>query len=98
MPTVAQAIDRMRASLRVLGALGEEVVDEWQYVTDLEGTWGRRFDQVVASRGTQALTPAAAAAIDQLVLEAAAVDDPHRAIDWLSTLPQAALLALDEVG
>jgi hypothetical protein len=96
MPTIAQAIDRTRDAMRGLAALGEEVTDEWQYVTDLEGTWRRRLDQVADARGAETLSAEAAAAIDQLATEAAAVDDPHRAIDWLSTLPQAALLALGE--
>ena len=98
MLTIAEAVDRTRDALRGLAELGEAVGDEWQYVTDLEGTWRRRLDQVVAARGAEALDPGAAAAIEALAAEAAAVDDPHRAIDWLSTLPQAALLALGEAG
>lgn len=38
------------------------------------------------------------AAIDRLVAEADMVTDPHRAIDWLSTLPQATLVALGEAA
>jgi hypothetical protein len=33
-----------------------------------------------------------------LVAEASSIADPHRAIDWLSTLPQVALAALGESG
>ena len=98
MLTIADAVDRTRDALRGLAELGEGVTDEWQYVTDLEGTWRRRLEQVVAARGTDPLDPASAMAIEALADEAAAVDDPHRAIDWLSTFPQAALLALGEAG
>lgn len=98
MPTIAEAIDQTRDALRGLARLGEQVADEWQYVTDLEGTWTRRLEQVAEARGSEGLGPDAAAAIEELASEAAAVDDPHRAIDWLSTLPQAALLALGEGG
>jgi hypothetical protein len=98
MLTIAEAVDRTRDALRGLASLGEEIADEWQYVTDLEGTWRRRLDQVADARGGEALGPGVAAAIEGLTEEAAAIDDPHRAIDWLSTLPRAALLALGEAG
>ena len=98
MLTVAEALDHTRDALRGLAALGEGVADEWQYVTDLEGTWRRRLDQVAQARGGEVLGPGIAAAIEGLAEEAAAIDDPHRAIDWLSTLPQSALVALGEAG
>jgi hypothetical protein len=36
------------------------------------------------------------AAIVRLIDEIGRISDPHRAIDWLSTFPQAALLALGD--
>jgi hypothetical protein len=36
------------------------------------------------------------AAVDRLVAEADLITDPHRAIDWLSTLSQVTLVALGE--
>jgi hypothetical protein len=51
---------------------------------------------VAAARATQAPEREADAAIEWLEAEAARIADPHRAIDWLSTLPQAALLAIGE--
>jgi hypothetical protein len=42
------------------------------------------------------MDPAADAAIDRLIDEVDRITDPHRAIDWLSTFPQVALLALGE--
>jgi hypothetical protein len=44
------------------------------------------------------LADTAGTAIDRLADEAGTIDDPHKAIDWLSTFPQAALLALGEAG
>ena len=40
----------------------------------------------------------AAAALDRLVDEVGRIVDPHRAIDWLSTFPQVALLAVGRSG
>ena len=41
-------------------------------------------------------TDEASAAIDLAVDEIGRIEDPHRAIDWLSTFPQVVLLAMDE--
>ena len=38
----------------------------------------------------------AAGAIDRAIVEVDLIEDPHRAIDWLSTFPQVVLLALGE--
>lgn len=96
--TVADAVERARSAMTALQALGEEVADEWQYVTDLEAGWGERLGAVVAARGDETLPTAAAAAIDLAAAETALISDPHRAIDWLSTFPQIVLFALDEPG
>ncbi len=99
MPTtVAAAVDRALAALDALRTRGEEVADEWQYVTDLGTTWAARLRDVAAARGDEALTDAAGSAIDRLAEEARSIEDPHKAIDWLSTFPQAALLTLGEAG
>jgi hypothetical protein len=95
---VADAVERARSAMSALQALGEEVADEWQYVTDLEAGWSERFDAVLAARGEEALPPATAAAIELAAAETALISDPHRAIDWLSTFPQIVLFALDEPG
>ena len=79
-------------------ALGEEVPDEWQYVTDLDAAWGERLDAVAAARGKEVLNAATGAAVERAADEAALISDPHRAIDWLSTFPQVVLFALDEPG
>jgi hypothetical protein len=81
-----------------LRALGEQVDDEWQYVTDLEAAWVERLDTVVAARGAEVLPPATFAAMERAAAETTLISDPHRAIDWLSTFPQIVLFALDEPG
>ena len=77
----------------MLADLGETVEDEWSYVTKL-AEMGRARIRAVVPDG-EALVPAeTAAAIDALAEEAGRITDPHRAIDWLSTLPAVAELAL----
>lgn len=96
MATTAELIDQSVAAHARLAEVGEAVADEWQYIQDLRAAWDARFAEVRATRGTEAATAAATAAVAQLVTETTGIVDPHRAIDWLSTLPQAALLALGE--
>lgn len=96
--TIADLTARTTEILAGLAALGEAVEDEWQYVTDLGAVWRARLAAVAAARGAEPVDEAAAAAIELLAEEVALIADPHRAIDWLSTLPQAALLAIGETG
>ena len=94
--TVDAAIELALDTLDSLTALGEEVEDEWQYVQDLADTWRTRLEAVADSRGGEALGADRGGAIARASAEAAEIDDPHRAIDWLSTFPQVALAALGE--
>jgi hypothetical protein len=94
--TVAAAIALAIDGLLALGELGEDVEDEWQYVQDLVDAWRARLEDVEAARGGEALSPERGAAVSRAVDEARLVTDPHRAIDWISTLPQVVLVALDE--
>jgi hypothetical protein len=94
--TVRDVIDRVANAYASLGELGEEIEDEWSYVTDLTEAWRARFDEVAAGRGLEAATGPARAAIDRAIDEIGRITDPHRAIDWLSTFPQVVLLALEE--
>ena len=81
------------AALGVLADLGETIEDEWTYVTKLTEMGRARLHAAVPDAG--ALVPAEiASAIDTLADEAGRITDPHRAIDWLSTLPAIAELAL----
>jgi hypothetical protein len=94
--TVATGIADALTVLAGLRARGEEIADEWQYVVDLESVWANRLRQVAEARGAEPLPDAAERALRRLALEAASIGDPHRAIDWLSTFPQATLVALGE--
>lgn len=94
--TVADAIAAAQPAYDALAELAEEVEDEWSYINDLAAAWRDRFDEVAAARGHEPAADGVAAAVDALATEAAAVDDPHRAIDWLSTYPQVILIALGE--
>ena len=97
-PTIADLIDRALAGFDVLAATAAPVEDEWQYVADLETVWKGRLRAVAEARGGEPAPAGTEAAIAALVEEAGRIPDPHRAIDWLSTLPQVALAALGEAG
>ena len=97
-PTIAELVERTIAGFESLSATAEPVSDEWQYVTDLGTVWRARLQAVADSRGAEQAPPGAGDAIAALVAEAARIADPHRAIDWLSTLPQVALAALGEAA
>ncbi len=94
--TVADAIAAAHAAYDTLSELAEDVADEWSYVNDLATAWRDRLDDVAAARGHEPADDGVAAAIEAVAAESAAIDDPHRAIDWLSTLPQIVLIALGE--
>jgi hypothetical protein len=51
---------------------------------------------VAAARSTERATPELERAVDALIDEVSAIEDEHRAIDWLSTFPQVLLTALGE--
>lgn len=94
--TFVDAIELALGALDDLVALGEEIEDEWQYVQDLSAAWRDRLDAVAAARADELVPPPAARAVERLAEEARLVADPHRAIDWLSTFPQAVLVALGD--
>ena len=94
--TVADLVQRALAGFDGLAAVAEPVADEWQYVTDLDTVWRGRLNAVAGARGAETASAETEAAIAALVGEAGRIADPHRAIDWLSTLPQVALASLGE--
>jgi hypothetical protein len=94
--TIATLLARALDAYEELEALGEDVEDEWTYVTDLEAAWRERFEKVIAERAADPATPEMVAAVDRAVDEIGRIRDPHRAIDWLSTYPQVVLLAIGE--
>jgi len=94
--TVRSALGRALEALDGLQQLGEDVEDEWTYVTDLGAAWRNRLEDVVAARGDDPLAEARSAAVDRAIDEVELISDPHRAIDWLSTFPQVVLVAVGE--
>ena len=65
-------------------------------MNDLADAWRERFEGVAAASMGTSIDPAADAAIERAIDEIGRIADPHRAIDWLSTFPQVALLAIGE--
>jgi hypothetical protein len=98
VPTVRDLIERATEALAALARRGEAIEDEWIYVTDLETAWSARLAEVAAARGDERAPAAVAAAVERAAAEADRIEDPHRAIDWLSTLPQVVLVALGEAA
>jgi hypothetical protein len=94
--TIPELMEQAIAALESLAVTAEPIDDEQQYVRDLVLVWSARLRTVGADRATQAGNPEQDDAIAWIAAEAARVSDPHRAIDWLSTLPQVALLAVGE--
>jgi hypothetical protein len=95
--TIQNVVDRALQAYASLIELGESIEDEWSYINDLAGAWERRLTEVAAERGADAAAPPVAVAVDRAIDEVGLIEDPHRAIDWLSTFPQVVLLALGEV-
>ena len=94
--TVADALAAARPAYEALLERAEAIEDEWSYVNDLASAWLDRLDEVGNVRGAAPVGPEVASAVRLLAAEAATIDDPHRAIDWLSTYPQVLLLAVGE--
>jgi hypothetical protein len=94
--TIQDAVDRALDAYAALTDLGEEIEDEWSYVTDLTAAWRERLGDVSLARGEAVVAPDVSRAVDRAVDEIGRITDPHRAIDWLSTYPQVILVALGE--
>lgn len=94
--TIRDLLDEALGAFDALADTAAPVEDEWQYVQDLGTVWRARLGTVAAARGDEPAHPETEAAIAGLAAEVARITDPHRAIDWLSTLPQVALAAIGE--
>jgi len=94
--SIRTAVTRALEAYDSLQLLGEDVEDEWTYVQDLAGVWRERLESVVAERGDEPLPDPMATAVDCAIDEIGRIEDPHRAIDWLSTFPQVVLVAAGE--
>jgi len=91
--TRGAALSAALAAVDALAALGETVEDEWPYVTALAEA-GRARLRTAAGDSSAALPADRAAAVAAACAESGRIADPHRAIDWLSTLPAVVELAL----
>lgn len=89
---VARALDALDA----LGLQGEEVEDEWTYVTDLVDAQRSRLEAIRDRRPGDEIAADRVSAVALAIEETEAISDPHKAIDWLSTFPDLIALALDE--
>lgn len=98
MTSIPVLVERIVGALGTLAVLGESVEDEWTYVHDLEAVWSARLRAIAATRSSAEIPADLEPAIDRLIDEVGRITDPHRAIDWLSTLPQATLVALGETA
>ena len=92
--TIRDALDRALDAYTVLSELAEGIEDEWSYVNDLTDAWRTRFDEVIVRHGDGDASDETSQAIDQAIDEIQRIEDPHRAIDWLSTFPQVVLVAV----
>ena len=96
MATIGDAIAAARPAYDDLTALAEDVEDEWSYINDLAAAWIERMDaRCPPPAGTSRRQPASRRP-PGAHRRGRLLDDPHRAIDWLSTFPQVLLIALGE--
>jgi hypothetical protein len=93
--TVGGLLAATIAAEDALAELGESIEDEWSYVNDLRQAWTDRLTDVAdGADGARAADRHVVEAVELAIDEASLIRDPHRAIDWLSTLPQVVLLAV----
>lgn len=92
-PTVEDVVTRALEAYEALVLLAEEVEDEWSYIQDLSGAWRAELERARGADQGPA-TASVVGAVDRLAAEVGRITDPHRAIDWMSTFPQAVLLAM----
>ena len=92
--TISDALDRALDAYTVLAELGEGIEDELSYVNDRTDAGRTRVDEVAARHGDDDASDETSQAIDQAIDEIQRIEDPHRAIDWLSTFPQIVLIAV----
>jgi len=97
--TLGALLDAAIAAEDALADLGESIEDEWSYVNDLRQAWTDRLAEAGSgAAGQRPAEPATVEAVQLAIDEAGRISDPHRAIDWLSTLPQVVLLAVGQEG
>jgi len=94
--TIPELMERATDALITLAKTAEPLDDEQQYVRDLVTVWSARLRTVGVARAADPGRAELDTAVEWLAGEAGRIADPHRAIDWLSTFPQAVLVAVGE--
>jgi hypothetical protein len=92
--TAAEVVDRAAEAYSTLAELAETIEDEWQYVTDLVDLYLPGIRSLAEQDPGLVLGAAQVAAVDEAIAEIGLIEDPHKAIDWLSTFPHVVGLAL----
>lgn len=87
-------MERVAVAYRALADLAESVEDEWQYVTDLTDAYLPAIRALADADSGRALDTGQVVALDEAMAEIALIEDPHKAIDWLSTFPHIVALAV----
>ena len=95
-PTLSSALDRALVAYERLAEVGEVIDDEWSYIADLRAAWTEHLQGIAAMRGEEPVPPHVDEALSAAIGEIDRIEDPHRAIDWLSTFPQVVCLAIGE--
>ena len=93
-PTRADALSLALDAYEALALVGEEVADEWIYVSALADAGRARLTRAAGQRPELPLARTEATAVAAAAAEVHRIADPHRAIDWLSTFPAVVELAL----
>jgi hypothetical protein len=92
--TAGDVVDRAAEAYSALAELAETIEDEWQYVTDLVDFYLPGIRSLTDPDPGLVLRVAQVSAVDEAIAEIALIEDPHKAIDWLSTFPHVVGLAL----
>jgi hypothetical protein len=92
-PNRSELVERASVAFVALADQGGTIEEEWQYVSDLVDAYLPSIRAL--GSGPEIVAPAAAMAVEEAISEVGLIHDPHRAIDWLSTLPHVIALALE---
>ena len=91
-PSRSELAERASDAFVALADLGQTIETEWQYVTDLVDAYLPALRAL--GHGRETVAESTAAAVEEAIAEIGLIEDPHRAIDWLSTFPHVIGLAL----
>jgi hypothetical protein len=91
-PSRSELVERASDAFVALADLGQTIEPEWQYVTDLVDAYLPALRAL--GQGRETVDEPVAGAVEEAIAEIGLIEDPHRAIDWLSTFPHVIALAL----